>query len=83
MTMIRSAPKTDSPPRPESGPSERLQRLHRRRRLFREELLVVLVLLLALAVTVTVLGMQWLDSGPSISGIAVPHPIHVLLGGPT
>jgi hypothetical protein len=83
MTMIRSAPKTDSRPSPERGPSERLQRLHRRQRLFREELLVVLILLLALAVTVTVLGMQWLDSGPSTSGINVPHPIHTLLGGPT
>jgi hypothetical protein len=83
MTMIRSAPKTDSPPRPESGTSERLQRLHRRQRLFREELLVVLFLLLALTVTVTVLGMQWLDSGPSTSGINAPHPTHTFLGGPT
>ena len=81
--MIRSAPKTASPQSPESGPSERLQRLHRRRRLFREELLVVLFLLLALALTVTVLGMQWLNIGPSTSGINVPHPIHTLLGGPT
>ncbi len=83
MTMIRSAPKTDSPARPESGPSERLQRLHRRRRLFREELLVVLFVLLALTVTVTVLAMQWLDSGPSTSGINVPHPTYTVQGGPT
>ena len=83
MTMIRSAPKTDSPARPESGPSERLQRLHRRQRLFREELLVVLLVLLALTVTVTVLAMQWLDSGPSTSGINVPHPTYTLQGGPT
>jgi hypothetical protein len=83
MTMIRSAPKTASSPRPESGTGERLQRLHHRRRLFREELLVVLFLLLALTVTVTVLGMQWLDSGPSTSGINAPHPIYTILGGPT
>ena len=80
--MIRSAPKADSPQRPESGSSERLQRLRRRRRLFREELLVVLVLLLALCVTVTVLAMQWLDSAPSTSGINAPHPTYTLLGGP-
>jgi hypothetical protein len=83
MTMIRSAPKTDTPPSLEVGPSERLQRLRRRQRVFREELLVVLFLLLALAVTVTVLSMQWLNSGPSTSGITVPHPTYTILGGPT
>jgi hypothetical protein len=83
MTMIRSAPGTDSPPRAETGPNERLERRHRRQRLFREELLVVLFLLLALTLTVTVLAMQWLNSGPSTSGINVPHPTYTLLGGPT
>jgi hypothetical protein len=82
MTMIRSAPKADSPVRPESGSTERLQRLRRRKRLFREELLVVLVLLLALCLTVTVLAMQWLDSGSSTSSINVPNPTNTLLGGP-
>ncbi len=82
MTMIRSAPKADFPPRPESGSSERLQRLRRRRRLFREELAVVLVLLLALCVTVTVLAMQWLDSAPATSSINVPQTTYTLLGGP-
>jgi hypothetical protein len=82
MTMIRSAPKADSPLRQESGSSDRLQRLRRRKRLFREELLVVLVLLLALCVTVTVLAMQWLDSAPSTSGINVPRTTYTILGGP-
>jgi hypothetical protein len=83
MTMIRSAPKTDSPPSPESGPSERLARLRRRQRLFREELLVILILVLAFALTVTVLATKWLDSGPSTSGTSVPHLTYTLLGGPT
>jgi hypothetical protein len=83
MTMIRSAPTAASPPRPESGSSERLQRLRRRKRLFREELLVVFVLLLALCVTVTVLAMQWLDSAPATSSINVLHSTYTLLGGPT
>jgi hypothetical protein len=81
--MIRSAPGTDAPPKVEAGPNERLERRHRRQRLFREELLVVLFLLLALTVTVTVLAMQWLDSGPSTSAINVQHPNYTLLGGPT
>jgi hypothetical protein len=83
MTMIRSAPKAGSPPRSGSGSSERLQRLRRRKRLFREELLVVVVLLLALCLTLTVLAMQWLDSAPATSSINVPNATHTLLGGPT
>jgi len=82
MTMIRSAPKTDFRPPMESGPGERLRRLHRRQRVLREELLVILILLVALTATVTVLAMQWLSSGPSTSGSSVPRPAYTLFGGP-
>jgi hypothetical protein len=82
MTMIRSAPKTDAPSDMGSGPGERLRRLHHRRRVLREELLVVLILLVALTATVTVLAMQWLNSGPSTSGASIPRPAYTLSGGP-
>jgi len=48
---------------PARGNGERHQRRLERRRLGRQQALVVLVMLLALAVTVVVLGQQWLASG--------------------
>ena len=66
-------------------PGDRLRRLQQRRRLVREEFLAVMFLVVALAVTVSVLALQWLDSGASSAG-AVPaiHPslAHHLSGGP-
>ncbi len=82
MTMIRSAPKTDAVSDPGSGPGERLRRLHHRQRVLREELLVILILLVALTATVTVLAMQWLNSGPSTSGANIPRPAYTTFGGP-
>ena len=66
---------------PELQTGERLRRLEQRRRLLREQLLAVLVLLIALAVTVAVLAMQWLESGPSTAGAAPANP-GVVLAGP-
>jgi hypothetical protein len=82
MTMIRSAPRTDLPTDAESGPGERLRRLQHRKRVLREELLVILILLAAMTATVTVLAMQWLNSGPSTSGPSVPRPTYTIIGGP-
>ena len=87
MTTVRSAPtEVASSDADGGGPGERLRR-RRRRRLVREELLTICVLLLALAVTLVVLGFQWLDSGqPSnanaASMSAVSAAIHTL-GGST
>ena len=82
MTMVRSEPRPHSPIEEEGGPGERLRRLRRRQRRLHEEMLAVLVLLIALAITVTVLAMQWLNSGPSTAGAPEP-PAYTLLGGPS
>ncbi|MGH9115807.1 MAG: hypothetical protein ACRDWW_08260 [Acidimicrobiales bacterium] len=54
----------------QGAPGARLQRLHHRRRLVREELLAVAVLVLALAVTLLILGLQWLGGSPPAAGSA-------------
>ena len=41
-----------------------------------------MLLLVAMTATVTVLAMQWLNSGPSSSGPSVPRPAYSILGGP-
>jgi hypothetical protein len=48
---------------PTRGTGERSRRRKVRRRLAREQLIVVLFLVLALIATVVILGRQWLDSG--------------------
>jgi hypothetical protein len=84
MTTDRSDPEAATPLAEEGGPGERLRRLHRRRRLLREELIAVGFLLVALAATVAVLANQWLGSGPSTNALGLSHPtlIPTLLGGP-
>ena len=66
--MLTDGPLTDVT-RPDNlvvnGPGERIRRLHRRRRMVREELMAVAVLLVFLAATVAVLATQWLASGPT------------------
>ena len=88
---------TDSPiadvTRPDNpvvgGPGERIQRLQRRRRLVREELMAIAVLLVFLAVTVAVLATQWLASGASANAAGShqsPSVVHLYLdphGGAT
>ena len=59
-------------PRPDGGASEsstRQRRRQARRRLVREEILVVVVLVVALAVTLVLLGLQWLSSGGTPSSL--------------
>src|ERR1700742_1745288 len=57
------------------------QRLERRR-LIREELLAVLVLVIALAVTLVLLGLQWLgQSAPSVSSAPPPAPASIISRG--
>jgi hypothetical protein len=83
MTTVRSvSPKVSSARVESGGPGVRLRRLQRRRRLLREELLAVAVLVIALAATLTVLGLQWLDSGPSATSAGVGAPAYTY-GGPT
>jgi hypothetical protein len=86
MTTVRSVPPLTAAAGAQGVPGERLRRLRQRRRLVREELLTVSVLLLALAATLVILGLQWLDSGPSTSpgaaAIAVVHNL-VIVGGHT
>jgi hypothetical protein len=55
-------------PEPPSAPGDRLQRLHRRQRLVREEMAAALFLFALLAVTVAVLAAQWLSSSPITFG---------------
>jgi drug/metabolite transporter (DMT)-like permease len=70
-----------------SGPGERVRRLRRRRRLFREELAALGLLLLALAVTVGVLASQWLGGGTTTasSGLQPTYTtlVHIHHGGAT
>jgi type VI protein secretion system component VasF len=83
MTTVHPGPTTTpqsnagavSPP---LGP--RQQRRAERRRLVREQLLAVAVLVVALAITVLLLGLQWLDSGTSAQSQSIPV---TLLGGNT
>jgi hypothetical protein len=67
---------------PDSGPGERLRRLHRRRRLVREELLAVAFLLIALGVTVAVLASQWLGSSSAAVRPHLPTVIAQTYGSP-
>jgi hypothetical protein len=64
MTTVRSAPPEVAAAPADGSPGARLRRLKQRRRLLREELIAAAVLVIALAVTLAVLGLQWLDSGP-------------------
>jgi hypothetical protein len=59
---------------PPRGTGERHRRRQARRRLARERLVVVAVLILILAITVIILGQQWLDSGGAgtPTGAAIP-----------
>jgi hypothetical protein len=83
MTTVRSVPPITPSARADSGgPGARLRRLQRRRRLLREEWLAVAVLVIALAVTLTVLGLQWLDSGPTATSAGAGAPAYTY-GGPT
>jgi hypothetical protein len=84
--MITDGPLTESTragagERP-SVPGERIQRLQRRRRLVREEILAIAVLVVLLAVTVLVLATQWLESGPSANASAFAL-VHLILHGGT
>jgi hypothetical protein len=82
MTTVRSAPPVVAPAVADGAPGARLRRLERRRRLLREELLAVAVLIIALAITLVVLGLQWLDSGPSAVSSAAGLSAYIH-GGPT
>ena len=84
MTTVRSLPPVVAPAdEAGGGPGERLRRLRRRRRLLREQLLVMAILVIALAATLTVLGLQWLDSGQSGSPAAISAPAFNAIGGRT
>jgi hypothetical protein len=84
MTLVRSAtPTVVSSDADGGGPGERLRRLRARRRLVREELLVVGILVIALAATLVVLGLQWLGSGQSVTSSTTPAPAYNIIGGPT
>jgi hypothetical protein len=81
MTTVRSAPPVVAAAEADGLPGARLRRLQQRRRLLREELIAAAILVIALAVTLTVLGLQWLDTGTaavSSAGVAVS-----IYGGPT
>jgi hypothetical protein len=55
------------PELPKRGTGERSRRRQVRRRLAREQLIVVLFLVLALIATLVILGRQWLDSGGQVT----------------
>ena len=63
------------------GPGERLRRRRQRRRLVREEMLAVAILVIALAVTLVVLGLQWVGSGQSVTPTTVRAPAEHFIGG--
>lgn len=73
MTMVRpgirrSASSKGDVPTEDSGPHEpgtRQRRRLERQRVVREQILTLVVLAAALAVTLVLLGLQWLDSGGS------------------
>jgi hypothetical protein len=84
MTTVRSLPPVvPSADEAGGGPGERLRRLRRRRRLLREQVLAIAVLVIALAATLTVLGLQWLDSGQSGNPGAISAPAINAIGGRT
>lgn len=60
---------------------ERRQRRLERRRQVREQIVVAAVLLVALAVTLVLLGMQWLDSTASTTSSASASIFTLNLGG--
>jgi len=88
MTTVRPESPVEAPPvvwsahADDEGPGVRLRRLHRRRRLLREELLAVAFLVIALVATLAVLGLQWLGSGPSANSAVAAAPAYIY-GGPT
>jgi hypothetical protein len=49
--------------------------------LVREEILAVSILVIALAVTLVVLGLQWLGSGQSVTPTSVRAPAEHIIGG--
>ena len=82
MTTVRSATPLDTSAGADGGgPGERLRRRRERRRLVREEILAVSVLVIALAVTLVVLGLQWLGSGQSVTPTSVRAPAGHIIGG--
>jgi hypothetical protein len=81
MTTVRSASPVVAAAHADGGPGARLRRLQQRRRLLREELIAAAILVIALAVTLTVLGLQWLDTGPS--AVASAGMVVSIYGGPT
>jgi hypothetical protein len=87
MTTVHPAPRTVRSVRPVlsdvtggNEPGPRVRRLRERRRLRREELLVGVVLLIALGAALVILGLQWLNSGPSAAAV-VRVGAHIM-GGP-
>jgi ferric-dicitrate binding protein FerR (iron transport regulator) len=66
-------------PAPSVG--ERHRRRQARRRLAREHLAVVVFLIVALAVTVVILGQQWLESGSTGTSGTVGAISMIVLGG--
>ena len=71
----------DALPLPERGTGERQRRRQARRRLARQQRLVVVLIILALAVTVAILGQQWLDSGGT--GTTSGAATSISIGAPT
>jgi hypothetical protein len=49
--------------------------------LVREEILAVSILVIALAVTLVVLGLQWLGSGQSVTPTSLRAPAGHIIGG--
>jgi hypothetical protein len=82
MTTVRSAtPLRASDGATGGGPGERLRRRRERRRLVREQMLAVAILVIALAVTLVVLGLQWVGSGQSVTPTSVRAPAEHFIGG--
>ncbi|MDQ2727395.1 MAG: hypothetical protein M3Y91_05940 [Actinomycetota bacterium] len=63
-----------------AGGDRRHRRLERRR-IFREEAIVVSVLAVALIITVVVLALQWLDSTPSVASSVAWTALPIASGG--
>ncbi len=81
MTSIPSVARPAPVPNADGARGERLRRLQHRKRLRREKLLAALVLVVALAVTLTVLGLQWLGKGSSAIAARTSPPRPTLSGG--
>src|SRR5579859_43805 len=71
----------DALPLPERGTGERQRRRQARRRLARQQRLVVVLITLALAITVAILGRQWLDSAGT--GTTTGAATSISIGAPT